>query len=319
MSISPFSYKNYDLKVEGNKNDISNAEIHNLKVQGKLTGDELEMLELILKYKYLNSHSIKTYFSRSKEVNNKLSPESIQRRLKKLNKSGMLVRYYFTHLEEDGSILKRTANFYGLSRGAFEYLRKHLKYKENSNEYFNLPTVTELLKILSVNQLVINFMLKANGVNSCSMHIPLHAKSYHKKFTVMASCKVQSEFTTMAYIEAVRRNPNWKVELKTRLDFIYDYIRYEGLTDTDLPFVILIGEDDDHIVQMQREVVSMSPLRELIYFTTDASMTVESLESSLFKVVTHNEKDFDINEMKIDFLGCDEKDIRLVDSEDFVV
>lgn len=281
--ISPFKYAACDIICSNKSISISYKDINRLRLKNKFKPIDSDILELLYQFKYLNKHNLNIYYGNSDKFKNFSLSSDLKSRLSFMWDSGILLRYYFLWHDES----KRSPNFYTLSRGSLSYLKRmhNLKIKVDESLIVESPEI--VFKRLATNQLVINYISKLKNLKRFRLNVPLYSKRYNEKFELFALIQMHyNDNEVPIIIEPVRRIINWEKELTNRLLFLKDILMLsiavkEGVI-TKPPLVVLLCEDDKHIIEIFERTIIKTNINFDIFYTTDESQMNTDLTNSLF-------------------------------------
>ena len=161
-------------------------------------------------------------------------------------------------------------------------------------------------KRLAGNQVIIAYMRKAKNFNQYKIKPVITAKMTAKTFKAHGEVKIAKNGKSLSLIfECVRREEDWKEKFVERMrlykDFLENFVPFDSGYEA-RPQLILVCEDDKHMVETFKEIVKNKLELEniKIYFTTDLKQNAEKLNKSLIEFVK-NEDTGKFNANNIEF------------------
>ncbi|WP_459195647.1 hypothetical protein [Wukongibacter baidiensis] len=283
--LSPFKYKPCSIRCANIKISSSYREINNLRLRNKFKPIDLEILNILFEFKYLNKYNLNVYFGNNNRFANFTETSDLKSRLSFLWKEGIILRYYF--IWDDKSDTRRSSNFYTLSQGGLSYLKKMNKLNVNVSEYLILESSELIFKKLAANQLVINYISKLSNLKDFKLNLPTYSKRHRVKFDLYSLITMNyNEKVVPLIIEPVRRIDSWDKNLTNRLILIKDFLINSTATTNNVhtvtPLIILVCEDDKHIIETFEKVIYRKELNFEVFYTTDVSQTNNDLSQSLY-------------------------------------
>ena len=143
-------------------------------------------------------------------------------------------------------------------------------------------------KRLAGNQVLIAYLKKVKVFDKYTVKPALTAKTMGKVFKPSggAVTLTKSGKSIQFLFEVVRRESDWQKKVVDKMKFYQDF--YDNFVPLDsgfksLPQLIIVCEDDRHMAEVFRELVThnieFSKIN--LYYTTDLKQNSESLESTL--------------------------------------
>ena len=130
-------------------------------------------------------------------------------------------------------------------------------------------------------------MRKSKNFDSLKVKPAITAKMNGKTFKAHGEVKIAKAGKSVSLVfEAVRREDDWQNKFVERMrlykDFLENFVPYDSGFEAK-PQLILVCEDDKHMVETFKEVVknALEIANVKLYFTTDLKQNSESLEKSL--------------------------------------
>ena len=279
--VSPFAIREGEIKTfDGKDGYVSmNQIVHKINI-GHITDIHFAILELVNEFEFITSRQlfqmleIKGFDPKSQDkLNNKLDA---------LVKSKILTRYYFT--SDEGKGIYR---IYCLEKmGKYLLNSKEIECKWQPSD--NTKPVAMIKKRLAGNQTLIAYLRKVKAFDSYTVKPAITAKVAGKVFKATGGAvKLTKNGKSIQFVfEVIRREKEWekKIVEKMRLykDFYENYVPMDSGFQT-MPQLILICEDDKHMAEAFKEIVTnqVEIPQIKLYFTTDLKQNSESLENTL--------------------------------------
>ena len=279
--VSPFAIREGEIKTfDGKDGYVSmNQIVHKINL-GHITDIHFAILELVNEFEFITSRQlfqmleIKGFDPKSQDkLNNKLDA---------LVKSKILTRYYFT--SDEGKGIYR---IYCLEKmGKYLLNSKEIECKWQPSD--NTKPVAMIKKRLAGNQTLIAYLRKVKAFDSYTVKPAITAKAAGKVFKATGGAvKLTKNGKSIQFVfEVIRREKEWekKIVEKMRLykDFYENYVPMDSGFQT-MPQLILICEDDKHMAEAFKEIVTnqVEIPQIKLYFTTDLKQNSESLENTL--------------------------------------
>ena len=200
-------------------------------------------------------------------------------------KCKILTRYYFTSVEGDGVF-----RIYCMEKmGKYLLGSRDIECKWQPSD--NAKPVEMIKKKLSGNQVIIAFLRKSSHVSSYKLKPPITDKVTGKIFKPTLSITFELSNKKFDFIfEVIRRNENWKEDLKVRMNQYKDF--YKNFVPGDsgffgLPQLILVCEDERHTAEVFKEIIlnNLTPDKIRIFYTTDLEQNSDKLDKTLHEFV----------------------------------
>ena len=285
-TVSPFAIREGEIKTfDGKDGYVSiNQIIHKINL-GHISDIHFEILDLINEFEFMTSRQIYQLLEQ-KGVDVK-SQDKLNNKLEQLVKTKILTRYFFSN--EDGKCIYRV---YCLEKmGKYLLNSKEVECKWQPSD--NTKPVAMIKKRLAGNQTIIAYLRKVKAFDSYVVKPAITAKVAGKMFKATGSVKLTKNNKSIQFVfEAIRREDDWQKKLVDRMKLYKDF--YENFVPGDsgfsgIPQLILICEDEKHMAEVFREVVTnqVEIPKIKLYFSTDLRQNEETLENTLveFKLV----------------------------------
>ena len=279
--VSPFAIREGEIKTfDGKDGYVSmNQIIHKINI-GHIADIHFAILELVNEFEFITSRQIYQMLE-WKGIDPK-SQDKLNNKLDQLVKSKILTRYYFT--SEEGKGIYR---IYCLEKmGKYLLTSKEIECKWQQTD--NVKPVAMIKKRLAGNQVLIAYLKKVKVFDSYTVKPALTAKTMGKIFKPSGGqvTLTKSGKSIQFLFEVVRRENDWQKKVVDKMKFYQDF--YDNFVPLDsgfksLPQLIVVCEDDRHMAEVFRELVThnieFSKIN--LYYTTDLKQNSESLESTL--------------------------------------
>lgn len=280
--VSPFAMREGEIKTfDGKDGYVSmNQIVHKINI-GHITDIHFAILEIVNDFEFITSRQI--YQLLELKGIDPQSQDKLNNKLESLVKSKILTRYYFTSDEGKG-----VYRIYCLEKmGKYLLASKEIECKWQQSD--NTKPVSMIKKRLAGNQILIAYKTKVKAFDSYKVKVALNAKQAGKIFKTNGGIKLTKSNKSIDFIfEVVRREDEWQKKLieKMRLykDFYDNYVPgdsgYSGL-----PQLIIVGEDDKHLAEIFKEIVtSQVEISKIsLLFTTDLRQNEDDLSKSLIQ------------------------------------
>ena len=285
--VSPFAIRDGEIKTfDGKDGYVSmNQIVHKINI-GHITDIHFTILELVNEFEFITSRQI--YQMLEIKGINPQSQDKLNNKLDALVKSKILTRYYFT--SDEGKGIYR---IYCLEKmGKYLLNSKEIDCKWQPSD--NTKPVPMIKKRLAGNQTLIAYLRKVKAFDSYIVKPAITAKTTGKIFKATGGAVklVKSNKSIQFVFEVVRREKEWQKKLIEKMNLYKDF--YENFVPGDsgfagLPQLILICEDEKHMVECFKEIVTNKveiPQIKLL-FTTDLRQNKDTLDDTLveFKLV----------------------------------
>ena len=283
-TVSPFAIREGEIKTfDGKDGYVSiNQIIHKINL-GHITDIHFEILDLINEFEFMTSRQI--YFmllARNVEIK---SQDKLNVKLDQLIRTKILTRYYFS--SEEGKGIYRVYCLEKMGKYLLNSREKECKWQPTDNT----KPVALIKKRLAGNQVIIAYLRKSSNFKSYIVKPALTAKSLGKVFKPHGevSLGIGNKNIDLLF-ECVRREENWEKKFAERMNFYKDF--YNNFVPGDsgfriMPQLIFVCEDEKHMVETLREIVSQKLNIDKIkmYFTTDLKQNSTALDKSLTEFV----------------------------------
>lgn len=287
---SPFAMRPNEEKVFDGKAGYSSINQAVFMVDmGYVHELHFEMLELISKFEFITSRQIYQLLQiKGIEVKDQ---NKVNARLENLIKARAVSRYYFK--SDEGNGIYRV---YCLEK-AGKFLLNSREIRTDWVPTNNTRPVYLIKKRLAGNQVIIAYLMKAKYFQNYVVDPVLTAKRQNMRFKVsggVVTLNRQGKVKDLMF-EAVRREPGWEERFLTKMSLYTEFYEYFNIRDSGFeapPQLVLVGEDDQHLVEifklMVKNKVVLKDCNPL--YTTDLRQLDETLEKSLISFNYNEEK-----------------------------
>ena len=302
-SVSPFAIREGEIKTfDGKDGYVSiNQIIHKINL-GHITEVHFEILDIVNEFEFVTSRQIYQLLEkRGIEIK---SQDKLNNKLDQLVRTKILTRYFFS--SEEGKGIYRV---YCMEKmGKYLLNSKEVECKWQPTD--NTKPVGLIKKRLAGNQVIIAYMRKAKAFEKYTVKPQITAKMSGKSFKANSLVKLSKSGKSINLLfDCVRREEDWEGKFIERMrlyeDFYKNFLRLDSGYDVP-PQLIIICEDDKHMVESFKEIVKnkIEINKVKLYFTTDLKQNAQALDKSLIEF----EKDeatgkYKANNIEIKFLG----------------
>ena len=298
--VSPFAIREGEIKTfDGKDGYVSmNQIVHKINI-GHITDIHFAILDLVNEFEFITSRQIYQMLE-IKGIDPK-SQDKLNNKLDALVKSKILTRYYFT--SDEGKGIYR---IYCLEKmGKYLLTSKEVECKWQPSD--NTKPVPMIKKRLAGNQVLIAYLRKVKAFDGYVVKPAITAKTLGKVvYLAGGSVKLSKNGKSIQFLfEVFRREMDWQKKLVEKMNLYKDF--YENFQPgdsgfTSLPQLILVCEDEKHMAECFKEIVTNKveiPQIKLL-FTTDLRQNKETLDDTLveFKLVDGKYKMEDV-ELKL--------------------
>ncbi len=283
-TVSPFAIREGEIKTfDGKDGYVSINQIIQKINLGHIGDIHFEILNLVNEFEFMTSRQI--YFmllARNVDIK---SQDKLNTKLEQLVKTKILTRYYFS--SEEGKGIYRVYCLEKMGKYLLNSREKECKWQPTDNT----KPVSLIKKRLAGNQVIIAYIRKSSNFKSYVVKPQITAKMLGKTFKAHGKVTLGKNNKTIDLLfECVRREADWEKKFGERMNYYKDF--YNNFVPGDsgfmgMPQLILVCEDDKHMVETLREIISqkLSIDRIKLYFTTDLKQNTISLDKSLTEFV----------------------------------
>ena len=280
--VSPFAIRKGEIKTfDGQDGYVSmNQVIHKINI-GHITDIHFAILYLVNEFEFITSRQIMQMLQiKGIEVS---SQDKLNTKLDGMVKSKILTRYYFN--SDEGKGIYRIYCLEKMGKYLLE-TRDDVECKWQPSD--NTKPVAMIKKRLAGNQVLIAYLKKVKVFDNYTVKPTLNAKMMGKVFKPSGGSVTltKSGKSIQFLFEVVRRENDWQKKIIDKMKFYQDF--YDNFVPMDsgfrsLPQLILVCEDDKHMAETFREIVTNNITFSKInlYYTTDLKQNAESLSNSL--------------------------------------
>lgn len=278
---SPFAMRENEIKVFDGKDGYASIDQVVFKIDmGYINELHFEILEIINDFEFITSRQIYQMLSR-KGIEIK-SQDKLNKKLEDMIKSKIITRYYFS--SDEGKGIYR---IYCLDKIG-KYLLNSRGIKTTWQPTDNTKPVYMLKRRLAGNQVIIAYMQKVAAYRSFNINPILFAKRQNTKFQPSGGqvTLIKNDIKVDFIFEVVRRNPGWEEKFMEKMKLYEEF--YDNYTAKDCGFdkrpqLVIIGEDDAHIIELFKDVKRVNAeLKGIeIYYSTDLRQLEEEINKTL--------------------------------------
>lgn len=278
---SPFAMRENEIKVFDGKDGYSSIDrVVNKIDMGVINELHFQILEIINDFGFITSRQIYQILRiRGEELK---SQDKLNKKLEDLIKTKVITRYYFESSEGKGIY-----RVYCLDKNG-KYLLQSRGIKTEWQITDNTKPVYMIKKRLAGNQAIIAYMQKVGAYRGYITNANLFAKRQNTKFSASGGqvILVKNDIKVDIIFEVVRRNPGWEEKFMEKIKLYENFYKNFQAKDCGFdkkPQLIIIGEDEDHLVEIFKDYMRVQADLEGIevYYTTDLRQLDETLETSL--------------------------------------
>ena len=266
---SPFAMRPNEEKVFDGKTGYSSVNQAVFMVDmGYVHELHFEMLELISKFEFITSRQVYQLLQiKGIEVKDQ---NKVNARLENLIKARAVSRYYFK--SDEGNGIYRV---YCLEK-AGKFLLNSREIRTDWVPTNNTRPVYLIKKRLAGNQVIIAYLMKAKYFQNYVVDPVLTAKRQNMRFKVSGGVVTLNKNNKIKDLmfEAVRREPGWEERFLTKMSLYAEFYEYFNIRDSGFeapPQLVLVGEDDQHLVEIFKLIVKNKVVLKdcNILYTTD--------------------------------------------------
>ena len=278
---SPFAMRENEIKVFDGKDGYASIDrVVNRIDMGLINELHFEILEIINDFQFITSRQI-FQLLKFRGVDIK-SQDKVNKKLEDLIKTKVITRYYFQSSEGKGIY-----RIYCLDKNG-KYLLNSRGVKTEWQITDNTKPVYMIKKRLAGNQAIIAYMQKVSAYKGYIVNAGLFAKRQNTKFQASGGqvILVKNDIKIDIIFEVVRRNPGWEEKFMEKIKLYENFYKNFQAKDCGFdkkPQLIIIGEDDEHIIEIFKNLKKVDAELDGIevYYTTDLKQLDESLDKSL--------------------------------------
>jgi len=301
--VSPFAIREGEVKTfDGKDGYVSmNQIIHKIDI-GHISDIHFKIIEIVNDFEFITSRQLYQLLEYKKE--DIKSQDKLNNKLEQLVKSKILTRYYFT--SEEGKCIYRIYCMEKMGKYLLNSRGIECKWQQSDNT----KPVPMIKKRLAGNQIIIAYLRKVKAFNSYIIKPAITAKRLGKIVKAAGGIRLTKAGKSIDFVfEVIRREDEWDKKLVERMkqymDFYENFVQFDSGYEIK-PQLILVCEDDKHMVEAFKEIVTSQvelPGQKL-YFTTDLRQNSLTLEKSLVEFKTDEKTGkYKIEEIEIKLLG----------------
>lgn len=278
---SPFAMRENEIKVFDGKDGYSSIDrVVNKIDMGVINELHFQILEIINDFGFITSRQIYQLLRMKGEELK--SQDKLNKKLEDLIKTKVITRYYFESSEGKGIY-----RVYCLDKNG-KYLLQSRGVKTEWQITDNTKPVYMIKKRLAGNQAIIAYMQKVGAFKGYVVNSNLFAKRQNTKFSASGGqvVLVKNDIKVDIIFEVVRRNPGWEEKFMEKIKLYENFYKNFQAKDCGFdkkPQLIIIGEDDNHLVEIFKDFMRVQAELDGIevYYTTDLRQLEDDLETSL--------------------------------------
>lgn len=277
---SPFAMRQNEVKVFDGKEGYASINQVVFKVDmGYINEIHFTILEIINDLEFVTSRQLYQLLTlRGVEIK---SQDKVNDKLEDLIKSKVITRYYFS--SDEGKGIFRVY--------CLEKIGKHLLTSRNIKCDWvptdNTKPVYMLKRKLAANQVLLAYLRKVKAFKDYRIEPVLVSKKQNSRFkpSLSVSLVKDGKFNDFMF-DIVRRNAGWPEKLYEKLILYKEFYEYFQTKDCGFerpPQLIMVGEDDAHLIEIFKIVTKNKIVLKgiEIYYSTDLRQLDDSLEKSL--------------------------------------
>ena len=295
---SPFAMRENEIKVFDGKDGYASINQVVFKIdKGYINELHFQILEIINDFEFITSRQIlQMLIHKGADIK---SQDKLNKKLEDMIKSKIITRYYFS--SDEGKGIYRV---YCLDKVG-KYLLNTRDVKTVWQPTDNTKPVYMLKRRLAGNQTIIAYMQKVKAFRGFVLKPTLFAKRQNIKFQATGGqvILVKDDIKVDVVFEVVRRNAGWEEKFMEKIKLYEEF--YENFQAKDCGFdkkpqLIIIGEDDEHIVEIFKALkrVNAETKGIEIYYSTD----LRQLEPEMDKTLITFRQDSSTGRYKMDML-----------------
>ncbi len=284
--VSPFAIRKGEIKTfDGQDGYVSMNQIIQKINLGHITDIHFAILYLVNEFEFITSRQLMQMLKiKGYDIG---SQDKLNNKLDSLVKSKILTRYYFT--SDEGKGIYRVYCLEKMGKYLLD-TRDDVECKWQPSD--NTKPVSMMKKRLAGNQTIIAYLNKVKVFDSYTVKKSIKAKTLGKTFkpTGGVITLTKSNKSIQFLFEVIRREDNWKEKLVDKMKYYKDFYDNFVPMDSDfksLPQLIIVCEDDKHMAEVFREIVThnIEINRINLLYTTDLKQNEESLSGSLTEFI----------------------------------
>lgn len=276
---SPYLYREGMQLVEYNEKVNVSSEEMDTFLSKKLVRDiDMNILDVLMKYKVLNKHILEQYFS---VFFTEYEGKDLKKNLKKLSDLGILKRYAYQY--KRGKEETRTPFFYSPASGAYRYAKKFSKVGSIPDYKSYEITGENAYKMLAVNQFHVFFikqnysLIRRNYLHKVDSYGKLNEQIYIDAAFHLHTERLKKKTLDMLVVP-VRNNKEWQDELNEYFAKLNAYLESPRPLISS-PFIIILAESDNHIKDIHKYMkkLKIDLNGNILLYTTDLIVARENI------------------------------------------
>lgn len=278
---SPFAMRENEIKVFDGKDGYASINTVVYKIDmGYINEVHFQIMEIINDFEFITSRQIyQLLLYRGVDIK---SQDKVNKKLEDMIKSKIITRYYFSSNEGKGIYRVYCLDKIG------KYLLNSRGVKTNWQPTDNTKPVYMIKRRLAGNQAIIAYMQKVGAYKGYVVSPMLFAKRQNTKFQASGGqvVLVKNDIKIDIIFESVRRNVGWEEKFMEKIKLyeeFYDNFQAKDCGFDKKPQLIIIGEDDEHIIEIFKALKKVNAeLKGIeVYYTTDLKQLEEELDKTL--------------------------------------
>lgn len=278
---SPFAMRENEIKVFDGKDGYASIDQVVFKIdKGYINEVHFQILEIINDFEFITSRQI--YQMLSKKGIDIKSQDKLNKKLEDMIKSKIITRYYFS--SDEGKGIYRV---YCLDKIG-KYLLNSRQIKTNWQPTDNTKPVYMLKRRLAGNQVIMAYMQKVGAYKSFVLNPLMFAKRQNIKFQPSGGqvTLIKNDIKVDFIFEVVRKNPGWEEKFMEKMKLyeeFYDNFQGKDCGFDKKPQLVIIGEDDEHLIEIFKAVKKVKvELKGIeIYYSTDLRQLEPEIDKTL--------------------------------------
>lgn len=278
---SPFAMRENEIKVFDGKDGYVSIDQVVFKIDmGYINELHFQIMEIINDFEFITSRQIFQMLAQ-KGVEMK-SQDKLNKKLEDMIKSKIITRYYFS--SDEGKGIYRV---YCLDKTG-KYLLNSRGIKTTWQPTDNTKPVYMLKRRLAGNQVIIAYMQKVAAYKGFMLNPIMFAKRQNIKFQPSGGgvTLVKNDIKVDFVFEVVRKNPGWEEKFMEKIKLFeefYDNFQAKDCGFDKKPQLVVIGEDDEHLIDIFKAVKKVkAELKGIeIYYSTDLRQLEKEIDKTL--------------------------------------
>jgi len=278
---SPFAMRENEIKVFGGKDGYASIDQVVFKIDmGYINELHFQIMEIINDFEFITSRQIFQMLERNGA--SLKSQDKLNKKLEDMIKSKIITRYYFS--SDEGKGIYRV---YCLDKIG-KYLLNSRGIKTTWQPTDNTKPVYMLKRRLAGNQVIIAYMQKVAAYKSFDLNPIMFAKRQNIKFTPSGGSVtlIKNDIKVDFVFEVVRKNPGWEEKFMEKIKLyeeFYDNYQAKDCGFDKKPQLVIIGEDDEHLIEIFKAVKKIkAELKGIeIYYSTDLRQLEKDVDKTL--------------------------------------